>query len=130
MSIAIVGAGAIGGYLGVRLAEAGEDVTFIARSNAAAIQADGMRLIEEDGTEIHSTSVKATRSMQEAGVHEVVLLTVKAHQVGPIAADLHHLIGPDTVVVTMQNGIPWWYFWVDTVETMPARGWKAPIPAG
>jgi 2-dehydropantoate 2-reductase len=110
MSIAIVGAGAIGGYLGVRLAEAGEDVTFIARSNAAAIQADGMRLIEEDGTEIHSKTVKATRSMHEAGVHEVVLLTVKAHQVGPIAADLHHLIGPDTVVVTMQNGIPWWYF--------------------
>ena len=48
--------------------------------------------------------------IDEAGPHEVVLLTVKAHQVGPIAADLRHLIGPKTVVVTMQNGIPWWYF--------------------
>ncbi|GLS43408.1 ketopantoate reductase family protein [Methylobacterium brachythecii] len=110
MSIAIVGAGAIGGYLGVRLAEAGEDVTFIARSNAAAIAKDGLRLIEEDGKEIHARNVKATRSMEEAGRHDIVLLTVKAHQVGPIAADLKHLIGPETVVVTMQNGIPWWYF--------------------
>ncbi|MCE4223307.1 2-dehydropantoate 2-reductase [Methylobacterium sp. C25] len=110
MSIAIVGAGAIGGYLGVRLAEAGEDVTFIARSNAAAIAKDGLRLIEEDGKEIHAKNVKATRSMAEAGRHDIVLLTVKAHQVGPIAADLKHLIGPETVVVTMQNGIPWWYF--------------------
>ena len=111
MSIAIVGAGAIGGFLGVRLAHAGEDVTFIARgANLEAIQANGMRLIEEDGSEIHVTNLKATKSMAEAGPHDIVLLTVKAHQVGPIAADLHHLIGPDTMVVTMQNGIPWWYF--------------------
>ncbi|MBX9932962.1 MAG: 2-dehydropantoate 2-reductase [Methylobacterium sp.] len=111
MSIAIVGAGAIGGFLGVRLANVGEAVTVIARgANLAAIKADGMRLIEENGSEIHATNLKATQSMEEAGPHEVVLLTVKAHQVGPIAADLHHLIGPDTVVVTMQNGIPWWYF--------------------
>ena len=110
MSIAIVGAGAIGGYLGVRLAEAGEEVTFIARSNAQAIARDGLRLIEEDGSEKHAKSVRATNSMQEAGPHDIVLLTVKAHQVGPIAGDLEHLIGPDTVVVTMQNGIPWWYF--------------------
>lgn len=111
MSIAIVGAGAIGGFLGVRLANAGEPVTFIARgANLEAIRAGGMRLIEENGSEIHATDLKATRSMAEAGVHDVVLLTVKAHQVGPIAADLHHLIGPETIVVTMQNGIPWWYF--------------------
>jgi 2-dehydropantoate 2-reductase len=111
MSIAIVGAGAIGGFLGVRLANAGEDVTFIARgANLEAIQAGGMRLIEENGSEIHVENLRATKSMAEAGVHDIVLLTVKAHQVGPIAADLHHLIGPDTVVVTMQNGIPWWYF--------------------
>lgn len=111
MSIAIVGAGAIGGFLGVRLANAGEDVTFIARgANLEAIRSNGMRLIEEDGSEIHVKNLKATASMAEAGHHDVVLLTVKAHQVGPIAADLHHLVGLDTVVVTMQNGIPWWYF--------------------
>ncbi len=67
MSIAIVGAGAIGGYLGVKLAEAGEDVTFIARSNAEAIARDGLKLIEEDGSEVYARNVKATRSMQEAG---------------------------------------------------------------
>jgi 2-dehydropantoate 2-reductase len=111
MSIAIVGAGAIGGFLGVRLANAGENVTFIARgANLEAIRTGGMRLIEENGSEIHVKNLAATKSMEEAGKHDVVLLTVKAHQVGPIAADLHHLIGPDTVVVTMQNGIPWWYF--------------------
>ncbi|MHC2086853.1 ketopantoate reductase family protein [Methylobacterium sp. CM6244] len=111
MSIVIVGAGAIGGFLGVRLANIGEDVTFIARgANLDAIRSNGMRLIEENGSEIHVKNLKATKSMEEAGVHDVVLLTVKAHQVGPIAADLHHLIGPDTIVVTMQNGIPWWYF--------------------
>lgn len=109
MSIAIVGAGAIGGFLGVRLAEAGEDVTFIARSNAEAIREKGLTLIEEDGARRHART-KAFRSMEEAGRHDIVLLTVKAHQVGPIAADLKHLIGPETVVVTMQNGIPWWYF--------------------
>jgi 2-dehydropantoate 2-reductase len=111
MSIAIVGTGAIGGFLGVRLAATGEPVTFIARgANLAAIQANGMRLIEEDGSEIHTRDMRATASMKEAGVHDVVLLTVKAHQVGPIAEDLKHLIGPETAVVTMQNGIPWWYF--------------------
>ncbi|WP_336485840.1 2-dehydropantoate 2-reductase [Methylobacterium nigriterrae] len=111
MSIAIVGAGAIGGQLGVKLAHAGEKVTFIARgANLEAIQSNGMRLIEEDGSEIHVRDVRATKSMAEAGVHDYVLLTVKAHQVGPIAADLKHLIGPNTSVVTLQNGIPWWYF--------------------
>ena len=111
MSIAIVGTGAIGGFLGVRLAHAGEDVTFIARgANLAAIQRGGMRLIEENGTEIEARNVKATSSMAEAGRHDAVLLTVKAHQVGPIAADLRHMIGPETLVVTMQNGVPWWYF--------------------
>ena len=111
MSIAIVGTGAIGGFLGVRLAASGEPVTFIARgANLAAIKANGMRLIEEDGREVHTRDMRATQSMKEAGVHDVVLLTVKAHQVGPIADDLRHLIGPETAVVTMQNGIPWWYF--------------------
>jgi 2-dehydropantoate 2-reductase len=111
MSIAIVGTGAIGGFLGVRLAAIGESVTFIARgANLAAIQANGMRLIEEDGTQIHTRDMRATASMEEAGPHDIVLLTVKAHQVGPIAKDLNHLIGPETAVVTMQNGIPWWYF--------------------
>ncbi len=69
-----------------------------------------MRLIEEDGAEVHPKPVAATSSMREAGVHDYVLITVKAHQVGATAADLKHMIGPDTAAVTLQNGIPWWYF--------------------
>jgi len=115
MRIAIVGAGAIGGYLGTKLALAGEDVTLIARgSNLAALKKNGLTLIEEDGTEFHAENVKAVEAMSEAGPQDSVLLTVKAHQVAPIAGDLHHLYDAydaGTSVVTMQNGIPWWYFW-------------------
>lgn len=111
MKIAIVGAGAIGGFLGARLALAGEGVTFIARGkNLEAIRAGGMKLIAEDGTEQTARDVAVHERMAEAGPHDAVLLTVKAHQVAPIAADLVHLLGPDTAIVTMQNGIPWWYF--------------------
>ena len=112
MKIAIVGAGAIGGYLGARLAASGESITFIARGpNLAAIRADGMRLRLEDGTEIHARDVRAFEKMADAGAHDCVLLTLKAHQVGPVAADLAHLCHERTTIVTMQNGIPWWYFY-------------------
>jgi 2-dehydropantoate 2-reductase len=110
MRFAIVGAGAIGGYLGARLSRAGEDVTFIARGpNLAAIQAGGLKLVEEDGSSF-CTTARATQSMAEAGPHDVVLLTVKAHQVAAVAEDLRHLCHDGTAIVTMQNGIPWWYF--------------------
>ncbi|NJD35233.1 MAG: 2-dehydropantoate 2-reductase [Betaproteobacteria bacterium] len=110
MKIAIVGAGAIGGFLGARLALAGEDVPCIARGpNLAAIRANGLRLIEEDGSERHAANVKGA-TMAEAGVQDAVLLTLKAHQVKDVLPDMRSLFGPDTLVVTMQNGIPWWYF--------------------
>jgi 2-dehydropantoate 2-reductase len=110
MKIAVVGAGGIGGYLGARLCAAGEDVTFIARgANLAALRTRGLRLIEEDGRELQA-SARAVEKPAEAGAHDVVLLTVKAHQVAPIAADLQHLCHADTAIVTMQNGIPFWYF--------------------
>ncbi|MBA2961486.1 MULTISPECIES: 2-dehydropantoate 2-reductase [Ramlibacter] len=111
MKIAIIGAGAIGGYVGVKLALAGEDVTFIVRgANLAAIRRDGMRLILEDGTEQVATNVRATDDYREAGQQDIVILATKAHQVQAVAADIGHLFGPSTVVVTMQNGIPFWYF--------------------
>jgi 2-dehydropantoate 2-reductase len=111
MKIAVVGAGAIGGYLGARLAAAGEEVTFIARgANLAAIQANGMRLIGEDGVEIRTTSARAVDKASEAGPHDTVLLTVKAHQVAALAAELRYLCHAETAIVTMQNGIPFWYF--------------------
>jgi 2-dehydropantoate 2-reductase len=111
MKFAVVGAGAIGGYLGARLALAGEEVTFIARNrNLEAIRANGFKLILEDGREEHAATAKAVQHMAEAGPQDVVLLTVKAHQVGDLLPDLRALFGPNTVVVTMINGIPWWYF--------------------
>ena len=111
MKIAVVGAGAIGGYLGARLSRAGEQVTFIARNrNLAAINANGFRLLLEDGREEHAPDVRAVQRMEDAGPQDVVLLTVKAHQVGDLLPELRALFGPQTLVVTMINGIPWWYF--------------------
>ena len=111
MKIAIIGAGAIGGYVGVKLALSGEDVTFIVRgANLEAIKKDGMKLIMEDGTEHVAKNVKATNDYDEAGPQDVVILALKAHQVDAVATDVPKLFGPDTVVVTMQNGIPFWYF--------------------
>ncbi len=111
MKLAIVGAGAIGGYLGARLALAGEDVTFIARNrNLAAIRERGFRLRLEDGSEQHAANVAAVEHPAEAGPQDAVLLTVKAHQVRELLPALRGLFGPETAVVTMINGIPWWYF--------------------
>jgi 2-dehydropantoate 2-reductase len=111
MTFAVVGAGSIGGYLGARLALAGEEVTFVARgANLQAIEKNGFKLIEEDGTERTAVGVKAA-PIGACGAHDVVLLAVKAHQVAALAKDLGALIGPDTTLVTLQNGIPWWYFY-------------------
>jgi 2-dehydropantoate 2-reductase len=111
MKICVVGAGAIGGYLGARLSRAGEQVTFIARNrNLAAINANGFRLLLEDGSEELAPDVRAVQRMEDAGPQDAVLLTVKAHQVGDLLPDLRALFGPQTMVVTMINGIPWWYF--------------------
>jgi 2-dehydropantoate 2-reductase len=111
MKICIVGAGAIGGMLGARFAQAGHDVTLILRgANLAAVQQNGLKLIEEDGTELLVKPIKATSAMAEAGIQDVVILTLKAHQVAAIAADLPALMHAETRIITMQNGIPWWYF--------------------
>ncbi len=111
MKMAIIGAGAIGGYVGVKLALAGEDVTFMVRgANLDAIRNNGMKLIMHDGTEFVARNVKAANNYDEAGPQDVVILAVKAHQMEAIANDVPKLFGPDTIVVTMQNGIPYWYF--------------------
>ena len=110
MKFAVVGAGSIGGFLGTRLALAGEDVTFIARgANLATIARDGFKLIEEDGVERGAATVKAA-ALADGTPHDYVLLALKAHQVAAVAPDLHRLCGPETAIVTLQNGVPWWYF--------------------
>ncbi|MFQ6022234.1 MAG: 2-dehydropantoate 2-reductase [Acidiferrobacterales bacterium] len=111
MKVCIVGAGAIGGMLGVRLALSGEGVTLVARgAHLEAIKKNGLKLIMQDGTECVTRDAKATDSLQKAGPQDVVILAVKAHQIEPIAPALRALFKPDTIVVTTQNGIPWWYF--------------------
>lgn len=111
MKITIVGAGAIGGYLGARLSAAGEDVNFIARGrNLEAIRARGFRLILEDGSELAAPEARAFERMDEAGPQDVVILAVKAHQVADLLPGLPALLAPHTSVVTMINGVPWWYF--------------------
>lgn len=111
MKIAVIGAGAIGGYVGVKLALAGEDVTFIVRgANLEAISKNGVKLIMDDGVEHIASNVKATNDYDKAGHQDIIVLAMKAHQLEAVANDLPKLIGPETVIVTMQNGIPFWYF--------------------
>jgi len=111
MKIAIIGAGAIGGLVGARLALAGEDVTFIVRGrNLDAIRERGIKLITTDGMEHTALHVKATDDYAEAGPQDVVIPAMKAHQLEAVVDALPHLLGPDTTVVPMQNGIPYWYF--------------------
>jgi 2-dehydropantoate 2-reductase len=110
MKICVAGAGAIGGYLAVRLAAIGEDVSVVIRgANLQAVRANGMRLIEADGGE-KVAQLQASDRMADLGVQDVVILGMKAHQVAPVVPELMTLIGPHTLVVTAQNGIPWWYF--------------------
>jgi 2-dehydropantoate 2-reductase len=111
VKIAIIGAGAIGGYVGTRLALSGQDVTFIARgANLAALNERGIRLLSAEGVEETVTRVNATDDYAKAGAHDLVILAIKAHQVEAVAAEVPKLFNSDTVVVPMQNGIPYWYF--------------------
>jgi 2-dehydropantoate 2-reductase len=111
VKIAIVGCGAIGGYVGAKLALAGEQVTLLVRgANLAAIRASGLKLVMSDGTGHLARNVTATEDYAAAGPQDLVILCVKAHQLEAVAERVPQLFGPHTVVVTMQNGIPYWYF--------------------
>ena len=111
MRICIVGAGAIGGYVGARLALAGEDVTLIARgAHLAAIQSHGLVLQLADGTAEVARPALATNDMGAAGPHDLVIAAVKAQSLPGLAPAMRALYHEQTVVIPMQNGIPWWYF--------------------
>jgi len=110
MKICIYGAGAIGGYLGAKLALAGYDVTLIARGpHLAAIQRNGLTLLVGDEKEV--ANVRATDNPLEAGPQDYVIITLKTHSVLPIVDKITALLDKDTAVVTAQNGILWWYFY-------------------
>ena len=109
MKICIFGAGAIGGYMGVKLAQAGADVSLVARGpHLTAMQDKGLTLIEESG----ESTVKVTASDNPAdlGPQDYVIVTLKAHSVPPVVDRMQPLIGENTTIVSGVNGVPWWYF--------------------
>jgi 2-dehydropantoate 2-reductase len=109
MKICIFGAGAIGGYMGAKLAQAGADVGLVARGpHLAAMQANGLRLIEEDGET--TVPVTASENAADLGPQDYVIVTLKAHSVPPVVEKMQPLIGPGTTIVSGVNGVPWWYF--------------------
>jgi 2-dehydropantoate 2-reductase len=109
MKFLIAGAGAIGAYVGARMARAGFDVTLFARG-------PHLRAMQEHGVQVKSTEddfvAKPTvaGSLEEVGPVDVVFLAVKAHGLPQLAPQLKAVLGPETIVVSTQNGIPWWYF--------------------
>jgi 2-dehydropantoate 2-reductase len=111
LRICIFGAGAIGGLVGARLAAKGEaEVSLIARGpHLAAMRADGL-VLKEEGRQT-TVRVAATERAADLGVQDYVFLALKAHSIPGILDSLEPLLGPETAVVTAQNGVPWWYFY-------------------
>jgi 2-dehydropantoate 2-reductase len=109
MRICIFGAGAIGGYLGAKLAAVGADVSLVARGpHLAALQSKGLTLIEEGSAQTYP--VRATDDARSLGPQDYVILTLKAHSVPAVVGQIAPLLGPDSTLVSGVNGVPWWYF--------------------
>jgi 2-dehydropantoate 2-reductase len=109
MKFLIAGAGAIGAYIGARMAQAGFDVTLFARGpHLGAMQEHGVRIKSSQGDFVARPTIAS--SLEEVGPVDVVFLGVKAHGLPQLAPHLGPVLGPDTTVVSTQNGIPWWYF--------------------
>src|SRR5215471_14169221 len=110
MKFVVVGAGAIGAYAGALLQLAGEDVTLIARGpHMRAMQERGVHLQLATGD--REARPRVVEDVALAGIPDVILLTLKAHSLTEMAPRITTILGPNTTVVTMQNGIPWWYFY-------------------
>src|SRR3984893_3123160 len=110
MRVCVVGAGAIGGLIAAKLALAGNIVTVIdVGVHLAAIKQNGLKLEWHDG-KVETAKVKAVDKAADAGKQDLVILAVKAHYLDQAARDIDALLGPDTMILTVQNGLPWWYF--------------------
>jgi 2-dehydropantoate 2-reductase len=113
MRYLIVGAGAVGGYIGALMSRAGYDVTLHARGpHLAAMQKNGVRVITADGDFV--SNPKIISDLKDGAPYDVIFLCVKAHGLPPLAEPLKAAIGPQTICESTQNGIPWWYFQNDT----------------
>jgi 2-dehydropantoate 2-reductase len=109
MKICIFGAGAIGGYMGAKLAEAGADVSLVARGpHLAAMQKNGLTLIEDGVSK--TLPVTVSENPADLGPQDYVIVTLKAHSVPPVVDKMLPLIGENTTIVSGVNGVPWWYF--------------------
>jgi 2-dehydropantoate 2-reductase len=109
MKICIFGAGAIGGYMGAKLAQAGADVSLVARGpHLKAMRENGLTLIEEG--ERTTVKVNASDNAADLGHQDYVVVTLKAHSVPGVVDKMQPLLGPDSTVVSGVNGVPWWYF--------------------
>ncbi|MGI9389694.1 MAG: 2-dehydropantoate 2-reductase [Boseongicola sp.] len=109
MKVCVFGAGAIGGYLGAKLADSGIDVSLVARGpHLNAMKESGLVLIENE--QRTSRCVRASDSAADLGVQDYVIVTLKAHSVPALVPKILPLIGPKTVIVSAVNGLPWWYF--------------------
>jgi len=109
MRFLVAGAGAIGAYIGARMAHAGFDVTLFARGpHLRAMQEHGVQVRSSDGDFVARPTMAS--SLEEVGPVDVVFLGVKAHGLPQLAPQLTPVLGPETAVVSTQNGIPWWYF--------------------
>ncbi|WP_144109273.1 2-dehydropantoate 2-reductase [Paraburkholderia sp. BCC1886] len=137
MKIALYGAGAIGGWMGVKLSQAGHEVSVIARgATLAALRQDGLRLIE--GEETHTVQVTASDRPADLGVQDLVVIAVKAPAMASVAAQIAPLLDPQTLVLTAMNGVPWWFceglggeFAGRRLKTVDPEGaLAAAIPAG
>lgn len=110
MKLCVYGAGAIGGYMGAKLAKGGAEVGLVARGpHLAAMRERGLTLIEEGQRE--TVSVTAVEDPAELGVQDYVVITLKAHSVPGVVDRMRPLLGPETAVVFGVNGVPWWYFY-------------------
>jgi len=106
--VAIVGAGAIGGWMGVHLAQAGAQLSVLARGGTLqALQKNGLQM-HQSGT-LHSVPVNASNDAATLGVQDLVVISVKAPALASVATQVGPLIGPNTVVLTAMNGVPWWF---------------------
>ena len=108
MKVCIHGAGAIGGWIGNGLARAGCDVSMVARgATLAALQQHGLRVFE--GGQLNTQAVACSASPAALGVQDLVVISVKAPSLPEVVRHITPLIGPDTVVMTAMNGVPWWF---------------------
>ena len=111
--ICVYGAGAIGGWIGARLAAQGAQVSCVARgATLAALREGGLRLIEADanGQSVERAfAVQASAEPAELGMQDLVIVAVKAPAMAEVARHIGPLLGPHTVVLTAMNGVPWWF---------------------